>query len=766
SVGAVEGTIPFYKLDSRHRQLNKAKHILQTGEQEAYRFTFDVTHTPPALIVSPVLVTDEGWYRCRVDYKTRRTQSFSTYLEVIGNPSPALIWYHITNALEVIIDNTYDTNRTGITTNELHLRQLDRHDYRTRLTCRASSNGLYEPLERSVTIDMNLKPLSVKIVTQLTKPLIAGRLAEFRCRTQGSSPTAQIYWRIGEQELDYDPELSSTVYSGDEGNGSTESVVAFMPNHTHNDRQLICLARNRLIVNSTIEDMVWLTVHFPPIINISLETNHHSSGHTVEGDYIRVKCGVFANPWIASIEWALNGQRLRAPVLTDMNQTLVLDDIHRQHSGSYQCTAGNGIARTTSEVLVLTVYYPPVCRLGQQIYYNVVRNRVNTIRCSVDTKPVDSSLRFKWFVNISTEMFELKGTDVDRVDGDLTTSLAKYTPKTIMNYAIILCLAENSVGIQREPCVYYLSIQNGPPESVRNCEVTPKSHTKVLVDCMAGNSGGLRATHHLEVYHSLTEQLIANYSSLQPKFIVDSLTPHVDYNLVVYSANQKGNSAALTYPSVRLPVLESRSNFKTQKVIFTICVAIVVKIRQFIYEDEYKVCDQYEENKPDGEREDRDDSERIENSEQHNLMSEHREVDVDNGVIEHNASDEYNGRQKSRLNRLKRLTNRLKVTKCKALETTSVGMYRKVVDTEPKKIVTFATFEEFFDEINAETSSGQGGEPYEERAIDVPMDTTTRPHRHCNPIPMIYSQLQCHPTHRLLVQRYRCLTYRTVVSEV
>ena len=84
NIGAIEGTVPFYKLDSRHRQLNKAKHILQTGEQEAYRFTFDVTHTPPALIISPVLVTDEGWYRCRVDYKTRRTQSFSTYLEVIG----------------------------------------------------------------------------------------------------------------------------------------------------------------------------------------------------------------------------------------------------------------------------------------------------------------------------------------------------------------------------------------------------------------------------------------------------------------------------------------------------------------------------------------------------------------------------------------------------------------------------------------------------------------------------------------------------------
>ncbi len=97
----------------------------------------------------------------------------------------------------------------------------------------------------------------------------------------------------------------------------------------------------------------------------------------------------------------------------------------------------------------------PICEVGQKLYYTVVRNVVNRIKCSVEANPIDS-LEFKWFVNTSIEMFELKS-----FDSNSTTSIANYMPKTIMNYAIILCFAENSIGIQREPCIYKLKIESG-----------------------------------------------------------------------------------------------------------------------------------------------------------------------------------------------------------------------------------------------------------------------------------------------------------------
>ena len=75
--------VPFYKLDSRNRQLSKAKHILISNDL-SNRFFFDVSTNPPVLRINPVLNHDEGEYRCRVDYKTKRTQSYSVFMEVFG----------------------------------------------------------------------------------------------------------------------------------------------------------------------------------------------------------------------------------------------------------------------------------------------------------------------------------------------------------------------------------------------------------------------------------------------------------------------------------------------------------------------------------------------------------------------------------------------------------------------------------------------------------------------------------------------------------
>lgn len=75
--------VPFYKLDARNRQLSKAKHILISNDL-SNRFFFDVSTNPPLLRINPVVNHDEGEYRCRVDYKTRRTQSYSVFMEVFG----------------------------------------------------------------------------------------------------------------------------------------------------------------------------------------------------------------------------------------------------------------------------------------------------------------------------------------------------------------------------------------------------------------------------------------------------------------------------------------------------------------------------------------------------------------------------------------------------------------------------------------------------------------------------------------------------------
>jgi hypothetical protein len=71
-------------LDARNRPLFKAKHNL-TDDKLQKRFYFDVTTIPPVLRISPVLIEDEGNYRCRVHYRKTRTQNVFSTLRVIGN---------------------------------------------------------------------------------------------------------------------------------------------------------------------------------------------------------------------------------------------------------------------------------------------------------------------------------------------------------------------------------------------------------------------------------------------------------------------------------------------------------------------------------------------------------------------------------------------------------------------------------------------------------------------------------------------------------
>ena len=37
-----------------------------------------------------------------------------------------------------------------------------------------------------------------------------------------------------------------------------------------------------------------------------------------------------------------------------------------------------------------------------------------------------------------------------------TKSVATYTPKTSLDYGVMYCWAENSIGLQKEPCIFFI----------------------------------------------------------------------------------------------------------------------------------------------------------------------------------------------------------------------------------------------------------------------------------------------------------------------
>nr|XP_045595276.1 uncharacterized protein LOC123756241 [Procambarus clarkii] len=76
-----------------------------------------------------------------------------------------------------------------------------------------------------------------------------------------------------------------------------------------------------------------------------------------------------------------------------------------------------------------------------------------------------------------------------------------YTPKTLLDYGFLLCWATNSVGKQREPCVFKI-FPAGPPDALRNCTVLNESTDAVQVRCDEGFDGGLPQSFVMEVYET------------------------------------------------------------------------------------------------------------------------------------------------------------------------------------------------------------------------------------------------------------------------
>ena len=135
-----------------------------------------------------------------------------------------------------------------------------------------------------------------------------------------------------------------------------------------------------------------------------------------------------------------------------------------------------------------------MCKPGQTIIFGVARTEQVIISCEVEAEPV-TPINFRWFFNNSLESYELKKRDFTvellktptsglasengktlyssssllsqlSLDGILSgnslsqngpsvaRSNASYSPRSRLGYGTLFCLAENSIGVQRDPCTF------------------------------------------------------------------------------------------------------------------------------------------------------------------------------------------------------------------------------------------------------------------------------------------------------------------------
>ncbi|XP_071454100.1 nephrin-like [Hetaerina americana] len=602
---------PMYSFDVRGRAFSKAK--LWSDEHTFGPRAYFVTVSRPAqLTLDTVIEEDEGAYRCRVDFINSPTRNSIVNLTVIvpptgvritkpskdeitgavlgplsegedvvldcyaigGKPPPTVSWF-IGDALVDGVSVEDGRPPGGVSVNRLEVKDVRRRHLDAILRCQASNTKLAQPVEKSVRLDILLRPLSVRL---LNKPahFRADHEYQVTCEAVGSRPRPAFSWYKNSRKIKRTKWLEA-------GNDTVAlSILSLTPGPEDDRQQLKCHAQNPSIESSGIEDVLTMNVLYPPQVSLQLGSSLNPN-EIKEGDDVYFECQVRANPREHKIIWRHQGHQLAqntsAGVIVS-GSSLVLQRVRRQQSGDYRCAAANSEGDSTSDQVHLRVQFAPVCASGSgasdlwpillggssgvgpgagaggaaAVVVGASLEENLSVQCVVAADPADVS--FAWQFSNSGDGFEVPA---GRHTSSGNTSTLAYTPRTDHDFGTLSCVGANAIGRQVAPCLFHV-VPAGPPSPLSNCTVGNRSADWTEVECTAGFDGGLPQAFLLEAYDARTARLRLNSSAHEaPLFRLTDLTPGASLRLVMYAVNAKGRSKATVLEDVYLWDAEERT---------------------------------------------------------------------------------------------------------------------------------------------------------------------------------------------------------------
>ncbi|XP_043219892.1 nephrin-like [Amphibalanus amphitrite] len=576
--------IPTYSFDGRNdRSFSERSEIGDRGT--VVRATFIHGTRPAVLRLATVRRQDAGRYRCRVDFRFSPTRNHRLRLSVIippgepefihdgqtvsgiigplqegqplevtcrsrgGRPPPRVTWFRDGRLLD---DTDSGDQGSGQVTNVLRLPPLGRDDLHSSLVCSAANNNISSPVISKLVIEMSFRPLSVSILGSAQTSLEPGHPYELVCHIVGSRPPANVTWWIGQRRLTGD-----TLMEMSQGN-ITSSTLPFTPTAADNGRFLRCRAENRLVRDGVLEDSRVLNVRFAPIVSLRLGPSLDPK-NIREGQDVYFECDIKANPVIYSLSWLHNDRPIvpslpsvEADIVSINGHSLVIRNLTRRSAGRYVCRAVNPEGETDSRPIHMAVLYSPVCVTEQQIQYGTAKSEPAQVTCQVDANPAD--VTFRWQFNTSIETLDLP---FSQITSSGMRSRALYTPKTDLDYGILVCAADNGIGHMARPCVFHI-VPAGPPDPVHNCSVVNQTSESLRVVCSAGFDGGLPQRFSAELYDATSGRLERNLSAGRPEFEAERLPAGVELRVRLYAFNARGRSRPTTLDGFTLKAAEKR----------------------------------------------------------------------------------------------------------------------------------------------------------------------------------------------------------------
>ncbi|KAK4885040.1 hypothetical protein RN001_001311 [Aquatica leii] len=550
--------IPIYTFDSRHTShFKQAKHWSDEFLLDG-RVHFRYEEDPAMLTINNVLHKDEGFYNCRVDFKRSPTRNTRLNLTVIippanvivlnekgikvsnyelgpysegdvitltciatgGVPVPKVTWWQ-ENAL---LDDFSEDLANNTVRNILHMEKLQRKHFHRILTCQASNNDFVAPISTSMRIDLNLPPISATFLGE-NFPLSAGKLYQFKCEVIGSHPAPRITWWKGNTNM-VDVETKSA-------NGTAISTLTVIPTADDEGKYLSCNVEHTVLRNHSLVSSRKLSVLYSPLLTLNLGKN--LSNKIKEGRDVYFDCNIKANPWVYKISWKHNDKTLNSNLAKGViinNQSLVLQNVYRDKTGSYLCTAINKEGESVSNSIHLEIEYLPKCRLNKATIYEALLNETLQINCELDANPKE--IEYMWTFN-NTEGFQ-QYFSLHR-----NASYLMYTLKSGKDYGTLFCKGTNEIGDQFEPCVFTI-IPRDKMDLLLNCSFNNQHTESLNLACKHRLPVQLNGSFVAEIYDIETGVLIKRLTSKQPTFIINKLDEGLQYEIRVYIITREGTS--------------------------------------------------------------------------------------------------------------------------------------------------------------------------------------------------------------------------------
>lgn len=175
-----------------------------------------------------------------------KVKSFGPALE-LGEPAPG-------------------SDQSHSTSSKLRL-TLSRANLGDQYLCLAQNTNFMAPLNSSIQINMNLRPLEVKIVNKSTLTFRLDQKVTIECQVHGSKPSAQVRWLKAdssagqESELKPDGQLVSETNRDIDNDLTKVSYLTIVPQLSDNQRTLTCIGSNpRIEQLNPLSDSITMNV--------------------------------------------------------------------------------------------------------------------------------------------------------------------------------------------------------------------------------------------------------------------------------------------------------------------------------------------------------------------------------------------------------------------------------------------------------------------------------------------------------------------------